>query len=57
MCTLCFFGDGAIEGYAALFLRDALAVRRAARRRALAAFHGASLVGRLLFARSATSGA
>jgi hypothetical protein len=25
LCTLCFFGDGAIEGYAALFLRDVLA--------------------------------
>ncbi len=49
MCTLCFFGDGAIEGYAALFLRDTLAAGGLLAGAGLAAFHGASLVGRLLF--------
>jgi MFS family permease len=51
MCTLCFFGDGAIEGYAALFLRDALASGTLLTGAALAAFHGASLAGRVVFAR------
>ena len=49
LCTLCFFGDGAIEGYAALFLRDALASGLLLTGVAFAAFHGASLIGRLLF--------
>jgi MFS family permease len=51
LCTLCFFGDGAIEGYAALFLRDALASGTLLTGAALAAFHGASLAGRVVFAR------
>jgi predicted MFS family arabinose efflux permease len=51
MCTLCFFGDGAIEGYAALFLRDVLASSGFLAGVGLAAFHSASLVGRLLFSR------
>jgi MFS family permease len=51
LCTLCFFGDGAIEGYAALFLRDVLASGALLTGAALAAFHAASLTGRLLFAR------
>jgi MFS family permease len=53
LVTLCFFGDGAIEGYAALFLRDALASGTLLTGVALAAFHGASLAGRLLSARLA----
>jgi MFS family permease len=51
--TLCFFGDGAIEGYAALFLRDVLAAGGLATGAAFAAYHGASLIGRLLTARVA----
>jgi predicted MFS family arabinose efflux permease len=51
--TLCFFGDGAIEGYAALFLRDALASGTLLTGVALAAFHGASMAGRLVFSRAA----
>lgn len=54
LCTLCFFGDGAIEGYAALFLRDVLESGALLTGVALAAFHGASLVGRLVFARPAS---
>jgi len=53
LCTLCFFGDGAIEGYAALFLRDALESGALLTGIALASFHGASLVGRLVSARLA----
>jgi MFS family permease len=53
LCTLCFFGDGAIEGYAALFLRDVLASGTLLTGVAFAAYHGASLTGRLLFARVA----
>jgi MFS family permease len=53
LCTVCFFGDGAIEGYAALFLRDVLASGSLLTGAALAAFHGASLAGRLLSARVA----
>jgi MFS family permease len=53
LCTLCFFGDGAIEGYAALFLRDALASGLLLTGVAFAAFHSASLIGRLLFGRVA----
>ena len=49
--TLCFFGDGAIEGYAALFLRDVLAAGGLATGAAFAAYHGASLAGRLLSSR------
>jgi MFS family permease len=51
LCTVCFFGDGAIEGYSALFLRDVLASGALTTGVALAAFHGASLAGRLLSAR------
>ena len=51
LVTLCFFGDGAIEGYAALFLRDVLESGSLLTGVALAAFHAASLTGRLLFAR------
>jgi MFS family permease len=49
LVTLCFFGDGAIEGYAALFLRDALGSGALLTGVALAAFHGASMAGRLVF--------
>jgi predicted MFS family arabinose efflux permease len=49
--TLCFFGDGAIEGYAALFLRDVLAAGSLATGAAFAAYHAASLAGRLLSSR------
>jgi MFS family permease len=51
LCTLCFFGDGAIEGYAALFLRDVLASGLLVTGVAIAAFHAASLAGRLVWAR------
>jgi MFS family permease len=51
LCTLCFFGDGAIEGYAALFLRDALRSGLLVTGVAIAAFHAASLAGRLVWAR------
>ena len=54
LCTLCFFGDGAIEGYAALFLRDVLESGALLTGVALAAFHTASLVGRLVFSRPAS---
>jgi MFS family permease len=51
--ALCFFGDGAIEGYAALFLRDVLAAGSLATGAAFAAYHAASLAGRLLSSRIA----
>ena len=53
LVSLCFFGDGAIEGYAALFLRDVLESGSLLTGVALAAFHTASLVGRLVFSRPA----
>jgi MFS family permease len=53
LVTLCFFGDGAIEGYAALFLRDVLEAGGLLTGVALAAFHGASLIGRLVFSKPA----
>ena len=53
LCTMCFFGDGAIEGYAALFLRDVLESGALLTGAALASFHGASLIGRLVSARLA----
>jgi MFS family permease len=53
LVTLCFFGDGAIEGYAALFLRDVLESGSLLTGAALAAFHSASLIGRLMFSRPA----
>jgi Major Facilitator Superfamily len=52
LVTLCFFGDGAIEGYAALFLRDALGSGALLTGAALAAFHAASMAGRLVFSRA-----
>jgi MFS family permease len=52
LVTLCFFGDGAIEGYAALFLRDVLESGALLTGVALAAFHTASLAGRLVFSRA-----
>ncbi len=51
LVTLCFFGDGAIEGYAALFLRDVLESGSLLTGVALAAFHTASLTGRLVFSK------
>jgi MFS family permease len=54
LCTLCFFGDGAIEGYAALFLRDVLESGALLTGVALAAFHTASLIGRLVFSHPAS---
>lgn len=53
LVTVCFFGDGAIEGYAALFLRDVLQSGSLTTGAALAAFHVASLAGRLGSARLA----
>jgi MFS family permease len=53
LVTLCFFGDGAIEGYAALFLREVLESGSLLTGVALAAFHTASLTGRLVFSRPA----
>jgi MFS family permease len=51
LCTLCFFGDGALEGYTALLLRDVQGSGVLGAGVALAAFHAASLVGRLTFSR------
>jgi MFS family permease len=51
ICVLCFFGDGAIEGYAALFLTDVLEAGTLVTGVAFAAYHSASLAGRLVFAR------
>jgi MFS family permease len=51
LVTLCFFGDGAIEGYAALFLREVLESGSLLTGVALAAFHSASLIGRLVFSK------
>src|SRR5919202_2366222 len=51
LCTLCFFGDGALQAYSALLLRDVQAAGPLAAGAALAAFHAASLAGRLGFAR------
>jgi MFS family permease len=53
LVTLCFFGDGAIEGYAALFLREVLESGSLLTGAALAAFHSASLIGRLVFSKPA----
>ena len=47
LITLCFFGDGAIEGYVALYLRDLLGAGALLTGAGLALFHGASLAGRL----------
>jgi predicted MFS family arabinose efflux permease len=51
ICTLCFFGDGAIEGWAALLLRGAQGAGTFGAGLSLAAFHAASLAGRLTSAR------
>jgi MFS family permease len=50
LVTVCFFGDGAIEGYAALYLREVLESGSLTTGVAFAAFHGAMLAGRLLSA-------
>jgi MFS family permease len=50
ICTLCFFGDGAIEGFSALLLRGDQGAGTLATGASLAAFHAASLGGRLWFA-------
>jgi MFS family permease len=49
ICTLCFFGDGAIEGFSALLLRGAEGSGVLGAGISLAAFHAASLGGRLTF--------
>jgi MFS family permease len=51
ICTLCFFGDGAIEGFSALLLRGAQGSGTLGAGASLAAFHAASLAGRLASAR------
>jgi predicted MFS family arabinose efflux permease len=51
ICTLCFFGDGAIEGFSALLLRSDQGAGTFGAGLSLAAFHAASLGGRLVFAR------
>jgi predicted MFS family arabinose efflux permease len=51
ICALCFFGDGAIEGFAALLLRGAQGTGTVGVGLSLAAFHAASLAGRLVSAR------
>jgi predicted MFS family arabinose efflux permease len=53
ICTLCFFGDGAIEGFSALLLRGDTGAGILGAGAALAAFHAASLAGRLVLARVA----
>jgi MFS family permease len=50
LVTVCFFGDGAIEGYVALYLRELLGAGALLTGVGLAAFHGASLAGRLVSA-------
>jgi predicted MFS family arabinose efflux permease len=50
VCTLCFFGDGALESFSALVLREALGAGALLAGTAIAAFHGASLLGRLMLA-------
>jgi MFS family permease len=52
LVTLCFFGDGALEGYSALYLRDLLGAGALLTGVGLAAFHTASLAGRLASARA-----
>jgi MFS family permease len=48
LVTLCFFADGVLEGYGALYLRDLLGSGALLSGVGLAAFHSASLAGRLL---------
>jgi MFS family permease len=50
VCTLCFFGDGALEGFAALVLREALGAGVLLAGVGVAAFHAASLAGRIFLA-------
>jgi predicted MFS family arabinose efflux permease len=57
VCTICFFGDGALESFAALVLREALGAGALLAGGGIAAFHGASLAGRLLLARLAARAA
>ena len=52
LVTLCFLGDGALQGYAALYLRELLGAGALLTGAGLAAFHAASLAGRLLSARA-----
>jgi predicted MFS family arabinose efflux permease len=49
VCTLCFFGDGALEGFSAVLLRGEAGTVAAGA--SIAGFHAASLAGRLSFAR------
>ncbi|HZB74756.1 MAG TPA: MFS transporter [Solirubrobacteraceae bacterium] len=48
LVTLCFLGDGILEGYVALYLRDLLGAGALLTGAGLALFHGASLLGRLV---------
>lgn len=50
LVTVCFLGDGALESYASLYLRDRLAAGALLGGGAIAAFHVASLAGRLVSA-------
>ena len=52
LVTLCFLGDGVLEGYSALYLRDLLGAGALLTGVGLAAFHTASLAGRLASARA-----
>jgi MFS family permease len=52
LITLCFLGDGAIEGYVPLYLRDLLGAGALLTGIGVAAFHSASLAGRLTAARA-----
>jgi MFS family permease len=52
LITICFFGDGALEGYFALYMRELLGAGALLSGVGLAAFHAASLAGRLLSARA-----
>jgi len=52
LVTICFFGDGALEGYVALYMRELLGAGALLSGVGLAAFHAASLAGRLLSARA-----
>jgi MFS family permease len=47
LAGVCFFGDGVLEGFATLYLRDALGSGALLAGAAIAAFHVASLAGRL----------
>jgi MFS family permease len=47
LAGVCFFGDGVLEGFSSLYLRDALGSGALLGGGAIAAFHVASLAGRL----------